>query len=136
MIASVVMLMALAGGADTVKHVPAKDIEVQLKTPPARLAQGDNYSVMTMRRTGPGQVEIHEKDTDVLYVIEGSATMVTGGAAVDPKTTEPGEIRAAKSTGGEARRLAKGDVMTIAKGTPHWISAVDGSITYFVVKVR
>ena len=131
-----VLLAALVGGADTVKHIVAKDIEAQLKTPPARLAQGDNYSVMTMRRTGPGQVEVHEKDTDVLYVIDGAATMITGGTPVDPQTTEPGEIRANTSTGGEARRLVKGDVMTIVKGTPHWISAVDGTITYFVVKVR
>jgi quercetin dioxygenase-like cupin family protein len=131
-----VLFVALAGGADTVKHIAAKDIEVQLKKPPARLAEGENYSVMTMRRTTAGSVEIHEKETDVFYVIDGGATIVTGGTPVDPKTTEPGEIRAATLTGGETRRLAKGDVITIAKGTPHWINAVDGSITYFVVKVR
>ncbi|MGH7702618.1 MAG: GlcG/HbpS family heme-binding protein, partial [Gemmatimonadales bacterium] len=54
---------------------------------------GRSYMVHTSRRATPGQAEIHTRDTDIIYVIDGSATFVTGGTALDPKTVAPDEIR-------------------------------------------
>ena len=136
MIIGTLLFLLLAGAADDVVLIPAKDVEAKLKTPPARLMQGGNYTVMTMRRTGPGQAELHDKDMDVIYVIDGAATIITGGTMPDVKTTEPGEKRSASIKDGKSQHIAKGDVLTIAKGVPHWFSAVEGSVTYFVVKVR
>jgi quercetin dioxygenase-like cupin family protein len=116
--------------------VPAADVTAKLKTPPARLMQSGNYNVMIMRRTAAGTAEWHEKDTDVVYVIDGAATLVTGGTMPDVKETEPGEKRSPTIAGGTAHKIAKGDVLTIPNAMPHWFSAVDGSVTYFVVKVR
>jgi quercetin dioxygenase-like cupin family protein len=99
------------------------------------LLQTNNYKVMAGRRVAPGEVEIHEKDTDVIYVTEGTATFVTGGTAADQHTTGPGEIRAPKITGGEEHRLKKGDVIIIPAGVPHQFTVVDGTFLYFVVKV-
>ena len=95
----------------------------------------NNFKIQTGRRTGPGEVEIHEHDTDVFYITEGTATFVTGGQAVEPRTTAPGEIRAKEITGGEERQLVKGDVVVIPNGVPHWFKKVDGTFVYFVVKV-
>lgn len=95
----------------------------------------NNFKVQTGRRTGPGEVEIHEQDTDVFYILEGTATFVTGGKAVEPRTVSAGEIRAKEITGGEERKLAKGDVIVIPRGVPHWFKQVDGTFVYFVVKV-
>ena len=58
------------------------------------LLSTNNFKIQAGRRTTPGEVEIHDRDTDVFYVLEGSATFVTGGKAVEPKTVLPGEIRA------------------------------------------
>src|SRR5262249_28583249 len=125
-----------AAGGDPLTHVPAKDVTAaQTVKPPKPFITADRYLVMSVKRVEPGQSEIHAKETDVFYVIDGAATLVTGGTIVDGKTTEPDQIRGKSIKGGETRRLAKGDVMTIPKGTPHWISAVEGSITYFLVKV-
>src|SRR6185312_8512930 len=99
------------------------------------LLQTNNYKVMAGRRVAPGEVEIHEKDTDVIYVTEGSATFVTGGAAAGQHTTAPGEIRAPKITGGEEHHLKKGDVIVIPNGVPHQFTKVDDTFLYFVVKV-
>ncbi len=99
------------------------------------LLQTNNYKVMAGRRVAPGEVEIHEKDTDVIYVTEGAATFVTGGTAADQHTTAPGEIRAPKIAGGEEHHLKKGDVIVIPPGVPHQFTAVDGTFLYFVVKV-
>ena len=99
------------------------------------LLQTNNFKVMAGRRVAPGEVEIHEKDTDVFYITEGSATFVTGGTAVKPHTVAPGEIRASEITGGEAHHLTKGDVIVIPNGVPHQFTAVNNTFLYFVVKV-
>jgi glc operon protein GlcG len=95
-----------------------------------------NYKVHASHRDEPGIVEIHEKDTDIIYMLEGSATLVTGGAVVDSKMIEPEEIRGSNVQGGQSRRISKGDVIIIPHGTPHWFKEVNGPINYYVVKVR
>lgn len=78
--------------------------------------------------------ELHEHETDVVYVLEGSATFVTGGMLVDPRTVSPGEIRASDVKGGETRKLVKGDVVVVPPNTPHWFKEVTDPFLYFVVK--
>jgi glc operon protein GlcG len=95
----------------------------------------NNFKIMTLRRTAPGEVEIHDRDTDIVYVLEGSAQFVTGGKALEPKNTAPGEWRAKSISGGEERRLVKGDVLVIPNGVPHWFKEVAAPFLYYVVKV-
>lgn len=97
---------------------------------------GRNYMVHASRREKAGLAEVHAKDTDIIYVLDGSATFVTGGSVVDGKTIEADEIRGTSINGGETRRIAKGDVITVPNGTPHWFQEVSSPLTYYVVKVR
>jgi mannose-6-phosphate isomerase-like protein (cupin superfamily) len=99
------------------------------------LVSAPDYRVQTSRRVKPGQVEIHEKETDIFYVADGTATLVTGGTIVGAKTTRPGQIIGTGIEGGETRRISKGDVVVIPAGVPHWFKEVDGSVNYLVVKV-
>ena len=98
--------------------------------------EGRNYMVHASRRDAAGQAEVHVKDADIIYVLEGSTTFVTGGTMVDGKTTAPDEIRGPRIDGGESRRLGKGDVIIVPHGTPHWFKEVQGPVLYYVVKVR
>jgi glc operon protein GlcG len=97
---------------------------------------GRNYMVHASRRDAAGQAEVHEQDADIVYVLEGTATFVTGGTVADPKTIAPGEVRGASIQGGETRKLVKGDVVIVPAGTPHWFQQVTAPFTYYVVKVR
>jgi mannose-6-phosphate isomerase-like protein (cupin superfamily) len=97
---------------------------------------GTNYMVHASRREAAGQAEVHVKDTDIIYVLEGSPVFVTGGTVRDGKTAAPDEIRGAAIEGGETRRLATGDVIIVPKGTPHWFKEVDSPVLYYVVKVQ
>lgn len=97
---------------------------------------GRNYMVHTSRREGPGMVEVHTKDTDILYVLKGSATVVTGGSMVEGKPIAADEIRGREITGGESRKLVPGDAMIIPNGVPHWFREVQAPFLYYVVKVR
>ena len=99
-------------------------------------AAARNYSVFAMRRDRPGEAETHALDTDIFYVVEGSATFVTGGTAIESRTTAPNEMRGASIEGGETRHLSQGDVLIIPKSVPHWFKAVEPPFLYYVVKVR
>lgn len=95
-----------------------------------------NYKVHASHREEAGVVEIHNKDTDIIYMLEGSATLVTGGSIVGGRNTAVEEIRGTSVAGGETRQITKGDVIIIPNGVPHWFKEVKGSINYYVVKVR
>ncbi len=86
-------------------------------------------------REARGQVEVHDKETDVLYVVDGEATFVFGGQMVGGKVTSPGQWQGSDVTGGETHHIAKGDVFVIPAGIPHWFKEVPKSVSYFVVKV-
>ena len=95
-----------------------------------------NYMINTSRRDKPGLAEIHTLDTDIIYVIEGTATVVTGGTAVETKEIEPNEFRGSRIDGGETRQLTKGDVINVPNNTPHWFKEVGGTFLYYTIKVR
>lgn len=97
---------------------------------------GRNYMVHASHREGPGMAEVHELDADIIYVLEGSATFVTGGTVVDGRETAANEIRGTAIAGGESRRITRGDVLIVPNGTPHWFQEVSGPLNYYVVKVR
>jgi quercetin dioxygenase-like cupin family protein len=100
------------------------------------LLETASYKVHASHREGPGVVEVHTRDTDIIYMLEGTATLVTGGAVVDGKSIEPEEIRGKDVKGGATRQISKGDVIIIPNGVPHWFKEVKGPINYYVVKVR
>jgi glc operon protein GlcG len=95
-----------------------------------------NYMVHTSRRDKPGLAEIHTLDTDIIYVMEGTATLVTGGTALEPKEIEANEIRGSRIEGGDIRQLVKGDVIIVPSGVPHWFKEVGGTFLYYTIKVR
>jgi glc operon protein GlcG len=98
------------------------------------LLETGGYKVHASRRAEPGQAEIHALDTDVIYVVDGSATLVTGGKAIDARTTAPNEIRGSRIEGGEAHHISKGDAIVIPNGVPHQFTLVSGELHYFVCK--
>lgn len=97
---------------------------------------GDDPSRNYSRRGSPGLAEIHSKDTDIIYVLSGSATVVTGGEAVNAKTIEPNELRGSSITGGHSQRISAGDIFVIPNGVPHQFMEVTNPILYLAVKVR
>ena len=86
-------------------------------------------------RAVPGEVEVHDKETDTFYVLDGAATLVTGGSMIGGKLISPGQQRRTDIKGGQSHQLTKGDVMVIPAGTPHWFKEVPKPIEYYVVKV-
>jgi quercetin dioxygenase-like cupin family protein len=97
---------------------------------------GGHYSIMTIHRDKAGPAEWHHTYTDVIYILKGTATVVTGGHITDGKTTAPDEIRGTKIEGGESQSLAKGDIIIIPNDTPHQFIEVSRPFLYLTLKVR
>jgi uncharacterized protein GlcG (DUF336 family)/quercetin dioxygenase-like cupin family protein len=115
----------------------AKQVSASFSTGSVLLDSNDrNYMVHTSRRDKPGLAEIHTLDTDIIYVLEGTATFVTGGMAVDAKEVAPNEIRGSRIEGGLTRQLSKGEVIIVPNNTAHWFKEVNGGFLYYTIKVR
>jgi mannose-6-phosphate isomerase-like protein (cupin superfamily) len=127
--------LALPDANSGVTYIPADQVAAAFSKGAVLVNQG-NYMVHASRRDTEGQVEVHTKDADIIYMLEGSTTFVTGGTIVGGKITAPDEIRGTGVQGGETRTLTKGDVMIVPKGTPHWFKEISGTVLYYVVKVR
>lgn len=95
-----------------------------------------HYSVFGVQRTGPGAVEFHAIDTDIVMVLDGSATFVTGGTITDEKERTPNERTGSGIAGGDAWVLTKGDIIVVPNNLPHWFKQVNGRIRYCAVKIR
>ena len=94
MIAAMSLMMASAAMAQSraVTHVDSDKVAAALaggRGVPGSLVATKDFSVSGIKRTGPGQVEIHDRETDIFYVTDGEATFVTGGTIVGAKQTAP-----------------------------------------------
>ncbi len=94
------------------------------------------YKLDAGRRDAPGDVEYHVHTVDVMHVVEGTATIVTGGEMVGVRRVGDGEVRARSVTGGHAHELSVGDVLAVPAGVPHQFTRVSDPFLYFVVKVE
>ena len=100
-----------------------------MHTAPVKIA--DHYRINIVRRTSAQGAIAHPDGTEVHHIIEGAATFVTGGAIVRAAGAAAGS---ATIEGGQSRRVAKGDVILVPAGTPHWYKDLEGSITYLEVR--
>jgi glc operon protein GlcG len=130
---------ALNGGSapQGIRFYPGKEVDSAFGKGAVLFGgEGHNYMIHASRREAAGQAEVHLDDADLIHVLDGAATFVTGGEVVDGKSTAADEIRGASIKGGETRLLAKGDVVIVPAGTPHWFKEVKAPFLYYVVKVR
>jgi mannose-6-phosphate isomerase-like protein (cupin superfamily) len=132
----------------TLKQAPEMDQPVRVVN-----AGGYNVGIYIIRRLqDPDQGCTIEHDTlalddvtEVVRVIEGSGTLVTGGTlgngkqmrADDPDLAVLGPgARGSSIQGGESHRISAGDEIVIPAGVPHGFSEIQTkSITYQVIRI-
>ncbi len=95
----------------------------------------DSSTILAFRDRD-GKAEQHQQFGDVFVVLQGTATLVTGGTIASPMTSAPGEIRGASIQEGIRKKLQEGDIAHIPAGVPHQVILDSGgTFTYFVVKI-
>ena len=128
-----VLITAQGPGAGATHIDPAKVAAALAKG--GNLVTAPDLLVSGSHRETAGQVEVHDKETDILYIQDGGATFVTGGKMVGGKVSRPGQWLGTDITGGQTYHVAKGDVFVVPAGIPHWFKEVPKSVSYFVVKL-
>ena len=86
------------------------------------------YNVSLEYRAAVANAAVHETEAELFYVIDGSATLVTGGKLTNENRTNAANLSGSGIEGGVSRRVAKGDFVMVPEGTPHWFSAIDGTV--------
>jgi hypothetical protein len=119
---------------DRAKNLPAKMSKVKVAT--ESLGGWGNHSMSVVHREGSGEAELHETQSDILFIRGGDAAIIVGGTIPNGRTTAVHEIRGAKIEGGEKQPLHPGDVLHIAPKTPHQMILEPGQkLDYYAVKV-
>jgi mannose-6-phosphate isomerase-like protein (cupin superfamily) len=83
------------------------------------------YNVNLEYRASVGPAAIHEKEAEMFYVVDGSATMITGGKLVNEKRNGD-NLGGTAVEGGNAREIGKGDFIMVPENTAHWFSKING----------
>ena len=125
--------ISLAATDERPTYIPAAAVTAAFEKGQPLLETPD-YKIHASRRDTPGMAEVHVRDTDIIYVLDGTATLITGGDVIDGKTTERNEVRGQSIRGGETQHLVKGDVFVVPNGVPHWFKDVQAPFRYYVVK--
>jgi mannose-6-phosphate isomerase-like protein (cupin superfamily) len=98
-----------------------------------------------LENTVAESVAEHEQVSEVYYVIEGSATLLTGPDLVDTKP-RPSTLKTVREQNGpgfsaasiknpEVHELKAGDMIIIPAGTGHWFTKIDDHIRYVMVRL-
>jgi mannose-6-phosphate isomerase-like protein (cupin superfamily) len=134
------------GGAAPAAYMSAAEIGKELASavagdPAAGAAVTISPGIAVRRRTGAGEPQyavVHPFSTEIYYIVDGVGSLVTGGALDLPlaPSADPDVVRSKAIKDGVSRKVAKGDVIVVPPGTPHWFSAIDGTITYLESRVR
>lgn len=109
-----------------------KEGQALVSKPILRLAP---YTASLEYRASVGPAAIHVKEAEFFYVIDGSATMVTGGKLVGETHPNPDNMNGTAIEGGTSRTVSKGDFIVVPENTAHWFSAINGSITLMSLHV-
>jgi mannose-6-phosphate isomerase-like protein (cupin superfamily) len=100
-----------------------------------RILQLAPYNANLEYRASVGPAAVHETEAELFYVIDGSATLVTGGKLVKESRTNAENLTGTAIEGGDSRAVAKGDFFIVPQNTPHWFSAINGSIVLMSLHV-
>jgi len=102
-----------------------------------KLEEYPNHFTMLTLRHKDGGAEVHENFADIFFVVQGSATLLTGGTVQEREIVGPGEIRGSGILQANSAILKQGDFAHIPATLPHQLLVAEGeTFVYFVIKVR
>lgn len=82
-----------------------------------------------------GAVAVHEKEAELVYVIDGGGTLTTGGTVLGEKRTNDANLSGTAIDGGTAQTIGKGDFAIIPEGTPHQFKPANGALVLMTMHV-
>ncbi|HEY7388630.1 MAG TPA: cupin domain-containing protein [Bryobacteraceae bacterium] len=93
------------------------------------------YNANLEYRAAVGPAAVHEKEAEMFYVIDGSATLVTGGKLEKESRTNAENLTGTGIEGGNSQPISKGDFVIVPENTPHWFSSINGTLVLMSLHV-
>jgi mannose-6-phosphate isomerase-like protein (cupin superfamily) len=109
-----------------------KDNQALVSEPILQLAP---YIANLEYRTAMAPAAVHETEAEVMYVIDGSGKIITGGKLTDPKRINAGNLSGANIEGGTSQTINKGDFLIVPQNTPHQITPTGDAIILMTLHV-
>jgi quercetin dioxygenase-like cupin family protein len=126
----------VGGGVPAAVHYIDHDKVAAMMAKGGAVVEDPGLRVLAQRR-GTGPAEWHDHTNHIFIVVEGEATIVTGGKLVDAKRTAADQMQGTSIEGGETHHLTKGDIITIPAKTPHWWKEIPSkTIAYYGVNIE
>jgi mannose-6-phosphate isomerase-like protein (cupin superfamily) len=85
------------------------------------------YRAQLEFRPGTSPAALHEKDAELMVVLEGTGNIVTGGKLVDEKRVNANNLSGPSISGGNSQAVVKGDMLIVPANTPHQVIPSGGA---------
>lgn len=127
-------------------YTSAKEVVAMMAKAKSERKQDQANFIQTLLRLAPysanleyrgvvGPAAVHEKEAELFYVIDGGGTLVTGGKLVGETRTNAENLSGTAIDGGMTQAVAKGDFFIVPENTPHWFSAINGTLVLMSLHV-
>ena len=85
------------------------------------------YRAQLEYRPGNAPAAVHEKDAELMVVLQGAGNIVTGGKLVGEKRVNANNLSGPSIAGGDPHAVVKGDMILIPANTPHQVTPTGGA---------
>ena len=85
------------------------------------------YRAQLEYRPATSPAAVHEKDAELMVVLDGTGNIVTGGKLVDEKRNNANNLGGSSITGGKSQAVVKGDMLIVPANTPHQVIPTGGA---------
>jgi mannose-6-phosphate isomerase-like protein (cupin superfamily) len=85
------------------------------------------YHAQLEYRPGNGPAALHEKDAELMVVLDGTGTIVTEGKLVNEKRVNAYNLSGSSIDGGNSHPVVTGDMILIPPNTPHQVMPGGGA---------
>jgi mannose-6-phosphate isomerase-like protein (cupin superfamily) len=85
------------------------------------------YKANLEYRPAKAPAALHEKDAELMVVLDGAGDIVTGGKIVDMKRVNAANLSGPSIDGGNTQSVVKGDMLIVPANTPHQVIPTGGA---------
>jgi mannose-6-phosphate isomerase-like protein (cupin superfamily) len=85
------------------------------------------YRAQIEYRPATSPAAVHEKDAELMFVLEGAGNIVTGGKLTEEKRTNANNLSGASIDGGKTQAVVKGEWFFVPENTPHQVVPTGGA---------
>jgi mannose-6-phosphate isomerase-like protein (cupin superfamily) len=85
------------------------------------------YRAQLEYRPGISPAAVHEKDAELMVVLEGTGEIVTGGKLVNERRTNANNLSGSSISDGNTQVVVKGDMIIVPANTPHQVIPKGGA---------